>query len=84
MKATGIVRKIDDLGRVVVPRELCKTYGIMPGETAMEYFTDGDFVVMRKYEPGCVFCGSQNNLTEFCGKQVCRHCRDDMTKMIQK
>jgi len=56
MKATGIVRKVDELGRVVVPIELRRTMGIAEGD-ALEIFVNGDQIILRKYAPGCVLCG---------------------------
>ncbi|RJX40906.1 AbrB/MazE/SpoVT family DNA-binding domain-containing protein [Paenibacillus pinisoli] len=68
MKATGIVRKVDELGRVVIPKELRRTLGI--GESdPMEVFVDGENIILRKYQPGCAITGSQDDLIYFGGKQ---------------
>jgi looped-hinge helix DNA binding domain, AbrB family len=77
MKATGITRKVDDLGRVVIPSELRRTLGI--GEKdALEIFVDGERIVLKKYSPGCVFCGEtdpQNiKIVGVHGKVICRSC----------
>ena len=56
MKSTGIVRKIDELGRVVIPMEIRNTMGINSRD-AMEIFVDGDKIILRKYGTSCVFCG---------------------------
>lgn len=74
MKATGIVRKIDELGRVVIPMELRKTMSI--GEKdPLEIFVDGDRIILKKYAPGCTLCGSVNELTSlYPGKLVCSGC----------
>ncbi|MCR8978724.1 AbrB/MazE/SpoVT family DNA-binding domain-containing protein [Brevibacillus laterosporus] len=74
MKSTGIVRKIDELGRIVIPKELRKTQGLTYG-TPMELFVDEDQIILRKYEPGCVLCGSVQNLkTHKSGKKICKKC----------
>ena len=73
MKATGIVRKIDELGRVVLPIELRRTMNLEVRDP-VEIFMDGDTIVLRKYEASCVFCGGSHQLTLFRGKQVCSDC----------
>lgn len=74
MKATGIVRRIDELGRVVIPMELRKTLGI--GEKdALEIFTDEEKrIILRKYEPGCTFCGDHEIKVYHGGKPICNKC----------
>jgi AbrB family transcriptional regulator, transcriptional pleiotropic regulator of transition state genes len=69
MKSTGIVRKVDELGRVVIPMELRKTLGI--GEKdALEIYVDGEHIILKKYEPACVFTGEMDDLIFFKGKKV--------------
>ncbi|SFA91105.1 transcriptional pleiotropic regulator of transition state genes [Cohnella sp. OV330] len=70
LKATGIVRKIDELGRVVIPMELRKTLQIAEKDP-MEIFVDGEQIVLRKYAPGCVFCGNTEIAKTFEGKHIC-------------
>lgn len=79
MKATGIVRKVDELGRIVVPIELRRTLNIEEGDP-LEIFVDGEEVVLRKYEPGCVFCGNAKYVVGFKGKKVCTNCIKDICK----
>lgn len=77
MKSTGIVRKVDELGRVVIPIELRRTLGI--GEKdALEIYVDGERIMLKKYEPACIFCGNAENVTYFKGKIVCRECLNDL------
>ena len=76
MKATGIVRKIDELGRIVLPKELRDNLGIEEG-TPLEIFVDGEFIMIRKYAPGCIFCGEETS-SEYQGKKVCESCRADL------
>lgn len=77
MKSTGIVRKVDELGRVVLPIELRNTLTIAPRD-AVEIYTEGDSIVLRKYEPACTFCGSSESITEFHGKNICANCMDEL------
>jgi len=73
MRATGIVRNVDQLGRIVVPKELRNTMDIDEG-TPIEIFVDGDNIVLRKYQPGCIFCGSFDGLVTMDGKRICPVC----------
>jgi len=83
MKSTGITRKVDELGRVVIPIELRRTLGIEEKDP-LEIFVDGDRIILRKYEPSCVFCGSAADVTNFKGKNVCQSCLDSMGQQITK
>lgn len=77
MKATGIVRKVDELGRIVLPKELRRTLGI--GEKdPMGIYTDGKGIILRKYAPGCAFCGSVNGIRYIHGTPVCGACAYNM------
>lgn len=81
MKSTGIVRQVDELGRIVIPIELRRTMEI--GEKdPLEIFVDGDCVVLRKYAPGCSLCGKvENNLIDAPGgKTVCHDCAVKITE----
>ena len=73
-KAIGVVRKLDELGRVVLPVELRRVYDLKVGD-GLEIFVDSGSIVLRKYEPACVFCGEAGALTEHQGKKVCDRCR---------
>ena len=73
MKATGIVRKVDELGRIVLPIELRRTLDIAEKD-ALEIFMDGESIVLKKYSPSCIFCGNADGDTTFRGKNVCRNC----------
>lgn len=73
MKSTGIVRKVDELGRIVLPIELRRTLGINEKDP-LEIYIDLDKVMLKKYEPACVFCGDANNNQLFHGKNVCFEC----------
>ncbi|OFW57726.1 MAG: AbrB family transcriptional regulator [Actinobacteria bacterium RBG_19FT_COMBO_54_7] len=79
MKATGIVRKIDELGRIVIPMELRRTLDISERDP-IEIFTDGDKIVLTKYEPGCSFCNSGEKLRTYKGSRICQKCINDLKR----
>ncbi|KNZ69184.1 transcriptional regulator, AbrB family [Thermincola ferriacetica] len=79
MKSTGIVRKVDELGRVVIPIELRRTLGI-DEKDALEIYVDSEKIILKKYEPACIFCGNADNVQHFKGKNVCRECVISMAK----
>ena len=73
MKSTGIVRKMDNLGRIVIPMELRKTINIVEGD-GLEIFVEGETIILKKYEPACIFCGEANDIVNFKGKNICKDC----------
>ncbi|MCD1261009.1 AbrB/MazE/SpoVT family DNA-binding domain-containing protein [Paenibacillus athensensis] len=77
MKSTGIVRKVDELGRIVLPIELRRTLHIEIGD-AVEVYVDPDRITLKKYMPACLFCGNVENTTYFKGKLVCQACIEDL------
>ena len=79
MKSTGIVRKIDDLGRIVLPRELRKILEINERDS-IEIFVDGSFIMLQKYEPSCIFCGNAENVNGYKGKNICAACMGELKK----
>ena len=78
MKGTGIVRKVDELGRIVLPIELRRTLDINERD-AVEIFVEGQRVILQKYEPACVFCGSTDGIVDFKGRKVCKKCRKQIS-----
>ena len=80
MKSTGIVRKVDELGRIVLPIELRRTLDIAERDE-LEIYLDDDKVVLKKYEPSCIFCASNRGLVTFCGKNVCMECIQNMSEI---
>lgn len=80
MKATGIVRKIDELGRIVLPIELRRTLDIAEHDE-FEIYVDGESIILRKYESACTFCGSDANVVDYRGKKVCKSCIREMKKL---
>lgn len=83
MKATGVTRRIDELGRVVLPVELRKNLGLL-NETPIEIYVEEDRIILKKYEPTCFFCGSAENVLEFHDKLICRHCATELAQRLQE
>ena len=79
MKSTGIVRKVDELGRIVLPIELRRTLDIAERD-ALEIYVDGTSIILRKHESSCVFCGSGKDVTEFKDKNICTACLSELSK----
>ncbi len=79
MKSTGIVRKVDELGRVVIPIELRRTLGI-DVKDALEIYVDAERIILKKYEPACLFCGNADNVKHFGNRLVCQVCIDKLGK----
>ena len=73
MKSTGIVRKVDELGRIVLPVEMRRTLDIAERD-ALEIYVDGEMIVLRKYQSACVFCDNVKDVVNFKGKNVCPDC----------
>jgi len=83
MKSTGIVRKVDELGRIVIPIELRRTLGIAEKDP-LEIYVDSDRIILKKYEPSCscIFCGSGDNLANHKGKPICKQCVESMCEAV--
>ena len=73
MKSTGVVRRVDELGRIVLPIEIRKTLDIQQKDS-IEIFTDEDRIVLQKYQPSCLFCGNMEDIVYFNGKRICARC----------
>ncbi|MBQ8589000.1 MAG: AbrB/MazE/SpoVT family DNA-binding domain-containing protein [Firmicutes bacterium] len=80
MKATGIVRKVDELGRIVLPIELRRTLGIEIKDP-IEIYVDGDYIVLKKYEPACIFCGNAKDVSRIHDKNVCANCINELKNL---
>ena len=74
MKSTGIVRKIDSMGRVVLPMETRKLLNLISDDSAVEIYTDNDSIILKKYVPACIFCNSADDIIEFNGEKICKNC----------
>ena len=79
MKSTGIVRKVDELGRIVLPSELRKSLGIEIKDS-LEIYVSRDSIILKKYLPACIFCGEANEVTVFKGKNICSKCLKQLKK----
>ncbi len=77
MKSTGIVRKVDELGRIVLPMELRRTLGIDTGD-ALEIYTEAERIILNKYEPCCIFCGEAKGTVHFKDKIICEECKKEL------
>ena len=77
MKSTGIIRKVDELGRIVLPKELRTTFDIKERDP-LEIYVDGDNIILKKYNPSCIFCGSKENIYVYSEKNVCGSCIEDI------
>ena len=71
MKSTGIVRKVDELGRIVLPIEL-----------SIEIFVDGESIILRKYQPACIFCDNAKDIINYKGKNICPDCIRAMNEKL--
>ncbi|ACO85971.1 MULTISPECIES: AbrB/MazE/SpoVT family DNA-binding domain-containing protein [Clostridium] len=79
MKSTGVVRKLDNLGRVVLPKELRKTLNL-DEKDPLEIYVDGEQIILKKYAPACIFCGEANEVINFKGKNICKICLKELGK----
>lgn len=77
MKATGIIRPVDELGRVVIPVEIRRNFDIAIKDE-LEIFVEDDSIILRKHSPACVFCNSKENISEFKGKSICAKCLKEL------
>ena len=79
MKSTGIVRKVDDLGRIVLPKELRKLLHFEERDP-LEIFVEGDYIMLQKYEPSCIFCGNAEKVSNYKGKNICDDCIGELKR----
>lgn len=83
MKATGIVRNVDSVGRIVLPSELREIFGIKETGGALELYVEDDKIILKKYEPTCIFCKEGNDVVSFMGKNICKKCIEKLTAEIK-
>ncbi len=77
LKSTGVVRKLDQLGRIVLPKEL-RTVLNLKEKDALEIYVDGEQIILKKYEPACVFCGDAREVVNYRGKNICKKRLEEM------
>ncbi len=82
MKSTGVVRALDNLGRIVIPKELRDVFNIQATDS-VEIYTESDQIILRKYAPGCVFCGEAADTEMLHGKRVCRKCMKEAADCLE-
>lgn len=83
MKATGIIRRVDELGRVVIPIEIRNQFNIVEKDPIEIYVQDSS-IILKKFEPNCIFCGNTENLVEFNDKLICEKCSKKISKLHEK
>lgn len=80
MKSTGIVRKVDELGRIVLPIEMRHTLDIEEKD-ALEIYVEGSSVILKKYKPSCIFCDTTKDIVVFKGKNICPKCLKELKEL---
>ncbi len=80
MKSTGIVRPVDSLGRVVLPIELRRILDI-DKDTSLEVYVDEDRIILKKYQPACIFCGSADDVASYADRNICKACREAISAL---
>lgn len=83
MKSTGIVRKVDELGRIVIPIELRRTLDI-DVKDALEIYVDGEHIILKKYEPACIFCDNARDVQDYKGKNICKDCLEQLCEISKE
>ncbi|NLM19958.1 MAG: AbrB/MazE/SpoVT family DNA-binding domain-containing protein [Clostridiaceae bacterium] len=81
MKATGMIRSLDQLGRIVIPIELRRVLDIAIGD-GLEFYSDENTIVLKKYEPACIFCNNAKDIKVYRGKNVCGECYSELKKSV--
>lgn len=82
MKSTGIVRGLDKMGRIVLPMEIRKLLHLIDDKSYVEFYTEADSVILKKYVPACIFCDSADDTIEYCGMKICKNCLSKMNAML--
>ena len=80
MKSTGIVRKVDELGRIVIPREIRNKFEIAEKDP-LEIYVEGNDIILRKFQPNCIFCGNTKKLVPFNNKLICSKCHEKIKNL---
>lgn len=80
MKSTGIIRKVDELGRVVIPIEIRNQFKIVEKDP-LEIYVDGSSIILKKYESNCIFCDNTDDLIDYKGKLICKKCLNKIKQL---
>lgn len=83
IKSTGIIRKVDELGRIVIPMELRNKLDILEKDP-LEIFVEGSSIILKKYNPNCIFCGNSKDLYVYNDKLICAKCKDKIAHLDEK
>jgi transcriptional pleiotropic regulator of transition state genes len=83
MRSTGVVRKLDNLRRIVIPKEVLDSKGMTSG-TPLEVFVQGDEIILRKYNPGCKLCGSLQSVIDVDGVRICVACCKRLADAVKR
>ena len=83
MNSTGVVRRIDSVGRFVLPIELRRTLQLEDSDS-LEIFVEDNEIILKKYQPACIFCGNARDVEPYKGKNVCAECRENLTQKEEK
>ena len=83
MKSTGIIRGLDNMGRVVIPKEIRKFLDMTEGVDAIEIYMQDDCIVLKKHKPSCIFCSAEEDCIEFENQTVCKNCIEKMQMINQ-
>lgn len=81
MKSTGIVRRVDELGRIVLPIELRRTLDITERDS-LEIYVDGASIILKKYQPACIFCDDAKDVVSYKGKNICAKCLKELKESV--
>ncbi|MEE1053528.1 MAG: AbrB/MazE/SpoVT family DNA-binding domain-containing protein [Acutalibacteraceae bacterium] len=84
MNETGIIRTLDNMGRIVIPSEIRKMLDMTDGVDKFEIFMQGDEIVLKKYQPSCFFCGSDENTVDFDNRKVCVSCIEKLQMLKEE
>ena len=82
VKSTGIVRKVDELGRIVIPIELRRNLDI-DEKDSLEIYVEDDHIILKKYSPACTFCFNAGGITDFKGRKICQNCLNELRELKQ-
>ena len=82
VKSTGIVRKVDELGRIVIPIELRRNLDI-DEKDSLEIYVEDDHIILKKYSPACAFCSNAGDVKDFKGRKVCKDCLAELSEMMK-
>lgn len=80
MKSTGIVRRVDELGRIVIPKELRRSFSINEKDP-LEIFVEEDTIILKQYRPLCYICGGSSDLKSYKDRKICSDCREELSNL---